>query len=35
MKNIEKIKRYAMAGASFCFMLVIAGYINYKYNPER
>ena len=35
MKNKEKIKRFAMAGVSFCFMLVIAGYINYKYNPER
>ena len=35
MKNREKIKRFAMAGASFCFMLLIAGYINYKYNPER
>lgn len=35
MKNIEKMKRYAMAGVSFCFMLAIAGYINYKYNPER
>lgn len=35
MKNKEKIKRYTMAVVSFCFMLVIAGYINYKYNPER
>ena len=35
MKSNEKIKRFAMAGASFCFMLLIAGYINYKYNPER
>ena len=35
MKNKEKIKRFAMAGASFCFMLLIAGYINYKYNTER
>lgn len=35
MKNKEKIKRFAMAGVSFCLMLVIAGYINYKYNPER
>ena len=35
MKNKEKIKRFAMAGMSFCFMLLIAGYINYKYNPER
>ncbi|MBO5476485.1 MAG: SpoIIIAH-like family protein [Clostridia bacterium] len=35
MKNKEKFKRFAMAGVSFCFMLVIASYINYKYNPER
>lgn len=35
MKNKEKIKRLSMAALSFCFMLAIAGYINYKYNPER
>ena len=35
MNNKEKLKKYLMAGISFCFMLVIAGYINYKYNPER
>lgn len=35
MKNKETIKRLSMAALSFCFMLAIAGYINYKYNPER
>ncbi len=35
MKNKEKIKRISMAVLSFCFMVTIAGYINYKYNPER
>lgn len=35
IKNKEKFKRISMAGISFCFMLAIAGYINYKYNPER
>ena len=35
MKNKEKVKRFLMAGISFCFMITIAGYINYKYNPER
>ena len=35
MKNKKKIKRLSMAALSFCFMLAIAGYINYKYNPER
>lgn len=35
MKNKEKLKRLSIAGISFCFMLAIAGYINYKYNPER
>lgn len=34
-KNKEKIKRFAFAGISFCFMIAIAGYINYKYDPER
>ena len=35
MKNKEKIKKFSMAALSFCFMVAIAGYINYKYNPER
>lgn len=35
IKNKEKFKRFTMAGISFCFMVAIAGYINYKYNPER
>lgn len=35
MKNKEKVKRITMAVLSFCFMVTIAGYINYKYNPER
>ena len=35
MKNKEKIKKISMAALSFCFMVAIAGYINYKYNPER
>lgn len=33
--NKEKIKRLSMAAFSFCLMLAIAGYINYRYNPER
>ena len=35
IKNKEKLKRISIAGISFCFMISIAGYINYKYNPER
>jgi stage III sporulation protein AH len=35
MKNKEKIKKIGIAVLSFCFMISIAGYINYKYNPER
>lgn len=35
MKNIEKYKRYGVALMSFVFMITIAGYINYRYNPER
>ena len=35
MKNKEKIKRFSLAGISFCLMLAIAAYINYEYNPER
>ncbi len=35
MKNKELIKKYLFAGVSFCFMIAIAGYINYKYDPER
>ena len=35
IKNNEKLKRISIAGISFCFMISIAGYINYKYNPER
>ncbi len=31
----ERMKRLSMAAFSFCLMLAIAGYINYKYNPER
>ena len=35
IKNKEKFKRILMACVSFDFMVSIAGYINYKYNPER
>ena len=35
IKNKEKFKRILMACVSFAFMVSIAGYINYKYNPER
>jgi len=35
MKINEKVKRFGVAALSFTFMLSIAGYINYKYNPER
>ncbi len=35
MKNKEKYKKILVACVSFCFMISIAGYINYKYNPER
>jgi hypothetical protein len=35
MKNKEKYKRYGVALMSFVFMITIAGYINYRYNPER
>jgi len=35
MKNKEKIRRLSMAALSFILMLSIAGYINYKYDPER
>ena len=31
IKNKEKLKRISIAGISFCFMISIAGYINYKY----
>lgn len=31
----DKLKKYGIALISFCFMLAVAGYINYKYNPER
>ena len=35
MKIKEKYKRYGVALMSFIFMVTIAGYINYRYNPER
>lgn len=35
MKNNERNKKYLIAGLSFCLMISIAGYINYRYNPER
>lgn len=35
MKNIEKYKKIVIVCTSFVFMLSIAGYINYRYNPER
>lgn len=35
MKGREKYKKILIACISFVFMLSIAGYINYKYNPER
>lgn len=35
MKNNEKYKRLGLAALSFIFMVTIAGYINYKYDPER
>lgn len=35
MKNIEKYKKIVIVCTSFVFMLSIAGYINYRYNPDR
>lgn len=35
MKNKEKYKKILIACSSLMFMISIAGYINYKYNPER
>ena len=35
MKRVEKYKRVLIVCVSFIFMLSIAGYINYRYNPER
>jgi hypothetical protein len=35
MKNKEKYKKIGLAFVSFFLMVSIAGYINYRYNPER
>ena len=35
LKNIEIIKRGQLALLSVTLMVAVAGYINYKYNPER
>lgn len=35
MKNKEKYKKFGVALLSFALMISIAGYINYKYDPER
>lgn len=35
MKNNEKAKKLLIAGVSFFLMVSIAGFINYRYNPER
>ena len=35
MKNKEKYKKIGLAFVSFFLMVSIAGYINYRYDPER
>ena len=35
MKDKEKYRKVLIACVSIIFMISIAGYINYKYNPER
>lgn len=35
MKNKEKYKKFGLAFISFILMITIAGYINYRYDPER
>lgn len=35
MKNKEKYKKFGIALISFVLMISIAGYINYRYDPER
>ena len=35
MKNKEKYKKFGLALISFVLMISIAGYINYRYDPER